>query len=716
MANGNRTQRRQKFLIIFTPGIGLMNRFKYASKFLLIGLLVLVPLSIFLYLQLSASAKEIALTEQKQVGLEYVSRLNDFLIAVDVHRALIVGSIHGDKDLKSQLAANEEALNQIVAGLNELDGRLGESLNSTEQWKALQSKWSELKGRGVSLTGQDALDQYGAILTDTRAIITRIANASHLVLDSQLDSYYLMDSTVRQFPTLMDRVGRARALAVHYAGAKTPIFTAEERTLTSLLDQIRTSMDNVKGNLESLRTENEMLSFELLDAWQEHNQLVLQLNRWINNQIIIPKQVDQTPKAVFDDLSNLVKQTQIHYDTELKAYEHLLQTKLTGLHQKNTLLVLLGLLITLALLYIFISFYLSVKRAVSALEQTATEVTNGNLTSRVQLQTRDELAIVGNSFNQMTEAFRNAIQTSITVSERVAVSAQSLTQSASQSTETSNRITDAIQEVAQGANTQLKGAEETSTAMEEMAQGVQRIAETSSSVSEAATQTSQLAQKGNDAVRKAVKQMENIHKHVDTSAKVIEELGARSQEIGSISSLITDVAIQTNLLALNASIEAARAGEHGAGFMVVASEVKKLAEQTKTAAAQISELIQHIQGQTKDASVHMNEGVLETKRGQEVIKQTGDAFEQIMSAVEHVAHQIQEVSAAAEQMSAGTQQVTASMGEIVSISRVSADNALQVSSSSQEQLATMQEIHASAEALHASAQELQQVIRRYTVV
>jgi twitching motility protein PilJ len=141
--------------------------------------------------------------------------------------------------------------------------------------------------------------------------------------------------------------------------------------------------------------------------------------------------------------------------------------------------------------------------------------------------------------------------------------------------------------------------------------------------------------------------------------------------------VINDITEQTNLLALNAAIEAARAGEAGRGFAVVADEVRKLAEHSRSATKDIAALIKAIQAETNEAVVVMEEGTREVEVGAGLADQAGKALEAISSVVRQSAELVQEISLASKQQVRGTEGVANAMQIISGITRQTTQGAKQ---------------------------------------
>jgi len=347
------------------------------------------------------------------------------------------------------------------------------------------------------------------------------------------------------------------------------------------------------------------------------------------------------------------------------------------------------------------------------MQQLMTQAGSGDLTVRGTYESKDEIGLLTVDFNKMMDGLHEVVTKVNESANHLSARAVELSASAEHTVQVAQQISESIQEVAAGAETQALGATESVKAMGEMAIGIGRIAESSSTVSDASVETAKEAEQGNEAIQKVVRQMDSIRASVTSSSQAVKELGIRSQEIGQIVSVIVDIAAQTNLLALNAAIEAARAGEHGRGFAVVADEVRKLAEQSKLSADQITTLITEIQSDTSRVVTAIEKGNTEVDSGIQVVQEAGEAFQKILRSVQHVAEQIQEVSAASEEMSAGTEEVTASVEEMSRIARDSSLHSQSVVGASQEQLGIINEISNAVQSLSEMAKELHDAVKQF---
>jgi methyl-accepting chemotaxis protein len=307
----------------------------------------------------------------------------------------------------------------------------------------------------------------------------------------------------------------------------------------------------------------------------------------------------------------------------------------------------------------------SLQRSITDLLNTINQVARGDLTIRGKV-TNDALGNVVDSVNFMLDNFTKVL-------ERVRKAAIDVSTSA-------NQILEAADDMTAGATQQDQEITNTSSAVEQLTVSMKQVSNNAEASAEAARRALDAAEQGNRAVRDTLEGMQRIRSSVQATAKKIKSLGDRSLEISEIINVINDITEQTNLLALNAAIEAARAGEAGRGFAVVADEVRKLAEHSRSATKDIAALIKAIQAETNEAVVVMEEGTREVEVGAGLADQAGKALEAISSVVRQSAELVQEISLASKQQVRGTEGVANAMQIISGITRQTTQGARQTAS------------------------------------
>ena len=153
------------------------------------------------------------------------------------------------------------------------------------------------------------------------------------------------------------------------------------------------------------------------------------------------------------------------------------------------------------------------------------------------------------------------------------------------------------------------------------------------------------------AVKTNIEKMFSIRHKIQTIAELILELSDFVQSISSTVGLVEDIAEQTNLLALNAAVEAARAGEHGKGFAVVASEIRKLADESKQATTKITSLINDIQQTANSTVLATEEGTKEIESGLELAHVISENIEKLINVMNEVSKNMQEIIVSSNQIS-----------------------------------------------------------------
>jgi len=187
---------------------------------------------------------------------------------------------------------------------------------------------------------------------------------------------------------------------------------------------------------------------------------------------------------------------------------------------------------------------------------------------------------------------------------------------------------------------------------------------TMTEVSSAAEQTASLAGSGQVGLARMEDTMRNV---VGAAGSVNAKLAILNEKAGNITQVvttITKVADQTNLLSLNAAIEAEKAGEYGRGFVVVATEIRRLADQTAVATYDIEQMVREIQSSVSAGVMGMDKFSEEVRRGMADMQQVGDQLSQIIQQVQTLAPRVQMVNEGMQAQATGAEQINQALQQL----------------------------------------------------
>lgn len=315
----------------------------------------------------------------------------------------------------------------------------------------------------------------------------------------------------------------------------------------------------------------------------------------------------------------------------------------------------LGLLGIIAMTIIMLLLVHMTLAPIKALIQKVRRVGEGYTDTSLAVEGKDEIAQMAQSVDLVVKHFSNMLRTIITASAKIPP--------------VINIVKKHTESTSEGARKQASQAHTIAVAAEEMNQTIADIAKNAGESATTSKEAMETATSGKQITNISVETINELNSSTLELSAMIEKLNKRSAEIGNIVTVIKGIADQTNLLALNAAIEAARAGEQGRGFAVVADEVRKLAERTIQATAEISAEISAIQSESIETTASMQKSSQGVIKASGQVKNLNNVLDTIVESIAQVRDQINQIATAVEEQSATASDVATNIESTSNISK-----------------------------------------------
>lgn len=365
------------------------------------------------------------------------------------------------------------------------------------------------------------------------------------------------------------------------------------------------------------------------------------------------------------------------------------------------IVVTLGSVIVAGLIIYLIAISVSrpINRVVDGLKDAAEG--EGDLTKRLQINTKDEVGDLAYWFNVFIDKMRESIREVAENASQLKVSSADLYEISAALSGGADQTTDRAQSVSSASEQMSANMGLVASTMDQASSNINMVASSTEEMSVTISEIAHSTEKARGVTNSAVS-------HAATASDQVDELGSAAQEIGKVVEAITDISEQVNLLALNATIEAARAGEAGKGFAVVANEIKELAQQTAKATGEIKRQVSTIQSSTQVTVVQISNIT-------EVVNEVNDIVSKIAAAVEEQSTTTREIAGNVAQASNGISDINLNVGQSNDVAAEIAREIAEVTQAAGNMSNSSAQVNISAEQLAGLAAKLNNTVGKFKI-
>lgn len=681
----------------------LLVRFSTAQKLAISGAVFLLPVAVLLYYVVSGFGARIAGALQETAGIHEIEPLLRAVDGIGQHQRLAApatrdGVADSGARLSESAARLDRALSEALPAWRKAD------LAGADGALAL---WRRLRDRG----GPAAVRDHDELTAAVRARIDRVGDDAGLVLDSDLDSYYLLQLAVYRLPEAQHNLAHASLLA-RRASQETPsqrdlleIGSIGNLLSTTLLPRIRRYAESaLRTGASSFgvnRSPQDRVRSALRDFAASCETAAAALQAFSENR-------DSAERP--EDLARLAEEAEqsagAFRKIALEEASAAIEIRLSSLERLRIEALLASLAVVALAAFVIAVIGKNISRPLRQVAAIAREIAAGQLASAKARMEEPEIRYLLDVSrlheHKAHDETCHVLLANSRMLETLGSMLGGMIRTAAKLGGSTAQILSAVHHIEETLNAQAASTAEVSATTAEIHANVQELVRTMSSVSQVVADASAAAGGGTTALRQMEAVMDGLRSETESVSSTLATISDRAGEVNEVIGTITQVANRTNLLSLNAAIEAERAEQNAGGFSVVALEIRRLADRTAAAALDIERLIVAMNASVRQGVRSVEGYVREIKTGSEAVPQLSRALDGIIDKTRAVGPGFHTVVEGMTMQAEGAGQIADTMAHL----RDSAAEA-------QEAVA---QFHTVAVQLRGAVEELQREVGRFSIV
>ena len=387
--------------LILSPAIALLNRMSYTRKFTLLWLISLIAIAIVVYSLFGSLERVIQPSQRELEGLVLIEPISRTVQMIQRHRGVSVALLGGNETMKDRRATKER---EAAAAFTAMEQALPHGLASNEGFQLLKADWERLRKEGLGWTADKNLAAHTRLIEQFQSLRSSIADDYALTQDGELATLYLIDTSMNSLPQALEQLGQLRAYGTRVLTGK-QIDERQKIKLNNLIAELDRSLAELQIKIGKVGRYNPAVRDSLLEAYGSIAGSARKVAGIVATDILTGR-FATSPESFLDMATAEIDRGYAQmYESLLPTTRTLIERRIARV--KNTLLMSVGgaLLLFSLTVYISVSIYYAIIGSIQSLVRSAHTFAEGDLSARINLDTRDEISHIGDSFNRMADGF-----------------------------------------------------------------------------------------------------------------------------------------------------------------------------------------------------------------------------------------------------------------------------------------------------------------------